>query len=435
MNSFDVILLGGGSAAEVIAPRLARAGRSVAVVEQRLVGGECPYFACVPSKALLLAGRDGVDWEAAVRRRDEATGHGDDSETVHRLEDEGVTVLRGRGRVTGPGRCEVDGREIGWTDLVVNTGSEPSMPPVEGLDSVPTWTSDQALVATERPDRLAVLGGGPVGCELAQAYAAFGTHVTLVETADQLLSGEAAFVGDRLAAALRDHAIEVRTGVTAQRAGVQAGGVRLALDDGSTVSADRILVATGRRPSTDGLGLDHLGVTPDDSGALQVDDHCRVRGQQHVWAAGDVTGVAPFTHTANYQGGIIADAMLEHPRRADYRAIPRAVYTRPAVWCVGEAPGGAGSSRLTVHGFDIGESARGWLEGADGRVEIYTDPVRRVVVGAAAIGPHADSSAAELAVAVRAAVPLDVLADVVHAFPSFGEALEPPLRRAAGRVG
>lgn len=434
MNSFDVILLGGGSAAEVIAPRLARAGRSVAVIEQRLVGGECPYFACVPSKALLLAARDGVDWETAVSRRDEAASHRDDAEAVRRLEDDGVSVLRGRGRIAGPGRCEVDGREVGWTDLVVNTGSDPSVPPVDGLDGVPTWTSDEALAAIERPDRLAVLGGGPVGCELAQAYAAFGTRVTLVEMADRLLSGEAAFLGDRLGGVFRDRAIEVRTGVSAERAERGPDGVRLTLDDGGTVTADRVLVVTGRRPSTGDLGLDRVGVTPDDSGALELDDQCRVRGQQHLWAAGDVTGVAPFTHTANYQARVIVDAMLGHPRRADYRAIPRGVYTDPAVWCVGATPDGPGATRLTVHGFDVGDSARGWLEGAQGRVEIYTDPERRVVVGAAAIGPHADSWAAELAVAVRAEVPLDVLADVVHAFPTYGEALEPPLWRAAGRV-
>jgi len=454
-QSFDVIVLGAGTAGENVANTLAAAGRSVALVEGGRVGGECPYVACMPSKSLLrsaqargMAGaladlggatvapdlEDGAAaYRAAVRRRDEISEHRDDSGAAKQLE-ESVVLVRGFGRITGPGRLEVDGRALGWTDLVVATGSRAVVPPVEGLDAVPTWTSDQALSAAERPASLLVLGGGAVGCELAQVHARFGTSVVLVDPGDQLLGREEPSVARLLEVALRHDGVDVRLGVQAERFEPSGGGARCQLSDGSIVQVERVLIATGRTPWTDGIGLEALGIAPGEHGELVADDHCRAA--EHVWAAGDVTGEAPYTHTANYQARIVAANLLGQDRTADYRAIPRAVYTEPAVASVGMDEAAAREAGLQPRTavMDLGEVARTSTEGSAGGRLVLT-AAGGVLVGAAAIGPHADEWLAEATLAIRARVPLAVLADVVHAFPTFGEAYEPPLRELAGLPG
>src|SRR3954471_2193416 len=315
MEAFEVVVLGGGTAGETLATTLAEAGKSVALIEKDLVGGECPYLACMPSKALLRSasvrallararelGATAVDvdlgdpkeaWKAAVARRDEVTEHRDDTNAAKSLEEAGVTLIRGFGRITGPGMIEVDGTTYHWADLAVCTGTEPDRPELDGLADIEHWTSDDALSSTELPDSLVILGGGPVGCELAQVYARFGCRVTIVETSSRLVAKEEPSITERLAAVLRDDGVELRLGVTPMRV---EPGVRIVLEDGATVEADRLLVATGRSLCVDGFGLDTLGIDE-----IEVDDHCRVKGQQHVWAAGDITGEAPFTHTGNYQ--------------------------------------------------------------------------------------------------------------------------------------
>jgi dihydrolipoamide dehydrogenase len=455
METFDVVVLGAGSAGESIATTLAANGRSVALVESLRVGGECPYVACMPSKSMLrsaqardearrlgeLAGAssappldsDDEAYRAAVARRDEVAEHRDDTGAAGELEQAGAVLVRGSGRVTAPGVVSVDGRELGWTDLVVTTGSSPVVPPVEGLDGVPTWTSDEALSAQERPGSLFVLGGGAVGCELSQVHARFGTRVVLVEEGEQLLGREEPSIAARLAEVLRADGVDVRLGVGLARAVAGGPGARLTLSDGTTVEAERVLVATGRTPTTDGLGLDVLGVEPGDRGELVVDDRCRVEGQDHVWAAGDVTLSGPYTHTANYQARVVAANLLGEHRTADYRAIPRAVYTEPAVASVGMDAATAAEQGLEARTavMDVGQTARAATEGAGGGRLVLT-AVDGVLVGAAAIGPRADEWLAEATLAIRARVPLGVLADVVHAFPTFGEAYEPPVRELAG---
>jgi dihydrolipoamide dehydrogenase len=455
MQTFDVVVLGAGSAGESIATTLAQQGRSVALVEQLRVGGECPYVACMPSKAMLrsaeardqarrlgaLAGAssapplDGDDeaFAAAVARRDDVAEHRRDDGAAGELDEAGVVLVRGRGRVTAPGVVTVDGRELGWTDLVVATGSEPVVPPVEGLDAVPTWTSDQALSAQERPASLLVLGGGAVGCELSQVHARFGTRVVLVDEGEQLLGREEPSIAALLADVLRADGVDVRLGTGVERAEAAGAGARLVLSDGDTVEVERVLVATGRRPTTDGLGLDVLGIEPGDRGELPVDDRCRVEGQDHVWAAGDVTQKGPYTHTANYQARVVAANLLGEHRTADYRALPRAVYTEPAVASVGMDAATAAEQGLQAQTavMDVGQTARAATEGAGGGRLVLT-AVDGVLVGAAAIGPRADEWLAEATLAIRARVPLEVLADVVHAFPTFGEAYEPPVRELAG---
>lgn len=425
-DEFAVVVLGGGSAGEAVAHGLADVG-PVAVVEAGLVGGECPYLACMPSKALLRAAREGRTWAEAVEFRDDVAKHRDDSAAVKSLREAGVTVIRGRGTVTGRGVVQVGTQDLPWQHLVVCTGAETRIPPIDGIDTVDLWTSDEALASDQLPRELVILGGGPVACELAQVYARFGSAVTVVESGPRLLPNEPAFVGTLLREALSQDGVTVHVDATAARASADNGKVTVTLDTDEAISGDRLLVATGKHPRVAGLGLETLGVSCDDTGGLSIDDRCRVT--DGVWAAGDLTGVAPFTHTASYQAKIVVANIRGGDRRADYRAIPRAVYTDPAVFCVGRTDGDA----VSTASMEVGETARAVVEGRrDGCLEVYADRDRRVIVGAAVIGPAADDWAAELGLAIRAEIDLDVLADLVHAFPTFGEALEPAYAALAG---
>jgi len=471
MPEFDVVVLGGGTAGVHVAAETARAGRSVALAEAGLVGGESPYLACLPSKALLEAAGRGEAWESAAARRDEAASHLDDAAAAARLTDAGVTLFRGTATVTGPGTVEVtagpaaaagsagrcgpkgaDGAgnpgpasTLGYTDLVLSTGSEPVAPPIEGLPDIPAWTSAEALSCPDLPRRLVVLGGGSAGCELAQIYAAFGSQVTLVETENVLLPGEAAFTGEILAEALRRTGVDVRLGSAAAKAERMDEGLALTLGDGTRIEADRVLLATGRRPRLGGLGLDRLGVDVKSGAAIPVDSTCRVitpdpaAGEKRagLWAAGDVTGLGTHTHTARYQGGVVAANILGRRREADYRAIPRAVFTVPGVFAVGASPQAAAEAGISVlaAGADLAGTARAAVAGEDaGRVELYAHPESGQLLGAAAVGPHAPDWMGEVTVAIRAGLPLAILADTVHAFPTWSEALELAIRDLASQL-
>jgi pyruvate/2-oxoglutarate dehydrogenase complex dihydrolipoamide dehydrogenase (E3) component len=491
MPEFDVVVLGGGTAGVHVAAEVATGGRSVALVEAGLVGGESPYLACLPSKTLLEAAGRGEAWENAVARRDEVTSHLDDSSAAARLTEAGVTLLRGTGQVTRPGTVVVttypengggpDGAsgpgptvELGYTDLVLSTGSEPVAPPIEGLADIGAWTSAEAMSGPDLPRRLVVLGGGSAGCELAQIYASFGSQVTLVEAEQVLLPAEATFTGEILAEALRRTGVDVRLGSAAVKAErLDEEGIALTLADGSRIEADRVLLATGRRPRVGGLGLNALGVEVKPGTAIPVDTTCRVvtkggastagqatdratdepaeraTGQANgqatkanrratgLWAAGDVTGLGTHTHTARYQAGVVAANILGRRREADYRAIPRAVYTMPSVFAVGASPQGAAEAGITLvcAGADLQTTARALVAGEDtGRVELYAHPDSKLLLGAAAVGPNAPDWMGEVTVAIRAGVPLPVLADTVHAFPTYSEALEPVLRELAGKL-
>jgi dihydrolipoamide dehydrogenase len=271
-----------------------------------------------------------------------------------------------------------------------------------------------------------------VGCELAQAFVRFGTRVVLIEAAEHLLGKEDPAVADRLAATLVADGVDVRLGVGAESAAmVGADLVRVTLSDGTHVEVERVLVAAGRRPRTEGLGLDMLGIEMLDDGSLEVDDACRVRGQRHIWAAGDVTGIAPYTHTANYQGRIVAAGILGERRAADYRAVPRVVYTEPAVASVGLTAVAARATGVdvVVATCDLADLPRSLTDGSRGGLLVLTaDRARQVLVGASAIGPHADAWIGEAVLAIRAEVPLSVLVDVVHAFPTYAEAYDSAYR-------
>ena len=465
MPDFDVVVLGGGTSGSLIAIEVSRAGRSTALVEAGLVGGEAPYLADMASKSLLQSARRGETWEHAVARRDEVAGHLDDAAAAARLAEAGVTLIRGTGRITGPGTLQIQPNPakgslnglaqagpltLGYTDLVVCTGSEPVAPPVEGLTDVPAWTSAEALTCPDLPRRLVVLGAGPVGCELAQIYAAFGSQVTLVEAEPHVLPGEAQFTGEILGDALRRTGVDLRLGSAVVKAETTDTGLALTLADGTRIEADRVLLASGRRPRLSGLGLEELGITAGPGEMLPLDETCRVvpnapanapgKGKQkpgRVWAAGDVTAIAPYTHTARYQAEIVAANLLGGTRAADYRAIPRTVYTSPSVYTVGMSPSLAeatGVDLITVS-YDLAETARAQVEDDDrGRVELYADAASGdILVGAAAIGPDAEEWMGEVTLAIRARIPLAVLTDVVHAFPTYGEAVGIPLRGLTGR--
>lgn len=455
MERYDVVVLGGGSAADW-APRLAKAGKSVVVVEGARVGGECPFVACMPSKALLRSaqirrlveqapdlgavaagvplGEPARAYARAVARRDAVAEGRDDAGHAERLHEAGVTLVRGWGRIVRPGVVKAGDRELAYTDLVINTGSMPALPPIPGLDRVPTWTSDQALSSAAYPASLIILGGGPVGCELAQVYARFGVTVRLIEPDDRLLPKEEPSIGAALKDVLGGDGVDVQLDRQVRGARYVDGTAEISLEDGMVLRGSRIVVATGRVPRTHNLGLEALGIEADGQ-ALRIDEHCRVEGQEHVWAAGDVTGVAPFTHTANYQTRIVVANLLGTPLVADYRAIPRTVYTDPPVAAVGMTREGAREAGLQVEQATgaLGDTARSVTEGdARGHLTLLADHDRRVLLGACAIGPHAGEWIGEAALAIRAEVPLGVLADLVHPFPTFSEAYDALYRKLAG---
>jgi dihydrolipoamide dehydrogenase len=460
METYDVVVLGAGSAGETVATIVARGGKSVAVVEEKRLGGECPYVACMPSKAMLYSAEIrhrmatahtagavsrplGLDdapaaYRAAAARRHEIADRLDDSDRARELRSLGIAVHRGRGRVVRPGALEVDGCVIGWTDLVVSVGTVAEIPDIDGLDRASVWTSEDVLTTSELPGSALVLGGGPVGCEIAQMLARFGARVTIVQQAPRLISAEEPAVGETLADVFRAEGIDVRVSRKAVRAEVRAGAACLVLDDGTRVTAERLIVAIGQEPRLGGLGLATLNIHPSGDGFLEVDDRCRVRGQERVWAAGDITGIAGYTHTATYHGRIIAANLLGGEARANHQAIPRGVYTEPSVACVGlslEKARARGRDAISAS-MEVCRTARAGATGSkSGRLVLVGDRQRRTLLGAAAVGPHAEEWIGEAVLAIRAEIPIDVLTDVVHPFPTFSEAYEPPLRELAEQMG
>ena len=421
MSHYDVAILGGGSAAEAAGELLVAGGRSVVAVEERYVGGECPFLSCMPSKALLHAASTGMSWQQAVKFRDTIAQHQDDSGHAKTMQRNGIELVRGHGVITAPGRLLVADQVIEWHDLIVATGAAATIPAIDGIDDVEVWTSEDALTLPEQPGTLLILGGGPIGCELAQAYARLGSEVTLIEVADRLLATEPEHVGEILIEALRHDGVEVLTGTSVERVQPDGDGVALILDDGDHVVGDRLLVAVGKRPRTQGLGLETLDISPRDNGALAVNGQGRVAG--NVWAAGDVTALAPYTHGANLTARIVARAILGEDARLDLHAVPRCVYTDPTVVCVGATV--AGADVVTAFA-EVGDTARAHIEkGRPARVQLFADLERGVLVGAAAIGPHADDWAGQLVLAIQAGVPLRDLADTVQAFPTYAEPLQP----------
>lgn len=448
----DVVVLGLGPGGEHAATELARAGLTVVGVDERLVGGECPYFGRIPSKMMIraagtlaearrvdgLAGRAVVepDWTVVADRiRDEATDDWDDTVAVDRLVAAGVRFERGHGRLDGPGVVVVgDGDDErvfrARRGVVLNTGTEPAVPPIPGLAGTPFWTNRDAVRVRDLPQRLVVLGGGAIGCEMAQAFSRFGVEVTVVEAGERILGPEEPEASTVVAAALRAEGITVLEGVGVT-AVTHEGAFSLGLADGSSVGGDALLVAAGRRPNLGAIGLDSVGLDGS-ARSLDTDERVRVVGADGLWAIGDITGRGAFTHMSMYQAGVaIRDIAGADGPWADYRAVSRATFTDPEVGSVGmtQAQAQTAGIRVGVGTAPLGESSRGWLHksGNDGLVKVVADLDRGVLVGATTVGPAGGEMIGMLVTAIHAEVSLATLRGMHFAYPTFHRAIETAL--------
>jgi pyruvate/2-oxoglutarate dehydrogenase complex dihydrolipoamide dehydrogenase (E3) component len=438
VERFDVIVIGMGPGGETVAGRLLDAGRRLAVIERELIGGECAYWACIPSKTLLrppearaAAGRaagvstPALDWPGLRDYRDYMIRHLDDAAQVRGYERAGATVIKGAARLAGPGRVEAGGEVLEAGQIVIATGSDPVRPPVEGLDTVTVWTNREATTVRDIPARVLLIGGSAVGTELGTFYARMGAHTTIIQRGQRLIDREDPRVGELAAQALQADGITIHTGRTVARAQAAAGGAVITLDDGTWVETDVVIIGAGRRPSTAGLGLQTVGVQPDRRGAIPVDRHCRAG--DGVWAVGDVTGISLFTHVAAYQGRVAADNILGRPRAASYEGIPRVVFADPEIAAVGLTTEQARQRGINTAATEISlpdAIARPWTYERDprGTLGLLADTDRQVLAGAWAIAPLASEWIHQAALAIRARIPLDVLADQVAQFPTYTEA-------------
>jgi pyruvate/2-oxoglutarate dehydrogenase complex dihydrolipoamide dehydrogenase (E3) component len=454
----DVVVIGMGPGGEHVAGTLAESGLSVAGVEDSLLGGECPYWGCVPSKMMIraadllaeghripgMAGASEVhpDWAPVARRiRDEATDNWDDTVAVERFTGQGGIFVRGHGRITAPGEVTVTpvagAQPAGETQvlrarvgIVIDTGTKPAVPPIPGLAGTPFWTNHQAIETEQVPRSLVVLGGGAVGAELAQVFARFGSQVSIAEGAGRLLPLEEPEAGELIATVFGRDGIKVHTGYPAGAVGYSSGdGFTVTLKGGAELTGDALLVALGRRTDLAAVGTGAVGIDESHK-AIPVDGH--MRAAPGVWALGDITGKGAFTHISMYQAGIVIDDILGRDRTAaEYHAVPRVTFTDPEVGAVGltEAQARDQGMAVRVGVTSVPESARGWIHkaGNDGFIKLVEDTERGVLAGATSVGPWGGEVLSALAVAVHARVPVQRLREMIYAYPTFHRAIEAAL--------
>ena len=441
--AFDFVIIGAGPAGEAATYKARELGASVAVIDRRWFGGSCPHIGCIPSKSLLNgaaqhhANPARYDWPRASARRDYMVNRvpgatePDDSGHVRGLEGAGATVYRGDARIVARGSVEIthDGatHAVRGRDIVVAVGSKSKVPPLEGIEQVPYWTNREATLARELPRSLVVLGGGPTGCELAQVFARFGVPTTIVQSGPRLAPTDHPRNSEAILTTLTADGVSVRLGVRATRAdaGVGSDGAhRISLDDGSAVEGHAILLAVGREFPIDDLGLDHYDI--DTSGRTPFPRDGRLRVRDGLWIVGDPAGPELHTHQGHYQGELAIRMALGEPVTPDYRALPRATYTEPEAASVGLTLDEARNAELDAFELvaDFATSARGYgVEATFGHVTIVVDRTTRELVGAAMACLDASAAIHECVVAIRAKLPMDILAETIHAFPSTSRIL------------
>jgi pyruvate/2-oxoglutarate dehydrogenase complex dihydrolipoamide dehydrogenase (E3) component len=443
-DEFDVICIGGGTVSESVASKLKGTGITLAVIECDKVGGECPYWGCIPSKTLLRsavvlaeAGRAralaasrvewDVDFDKIAERANFIARYTDDTKAAESLVEQGATLIRGEGHLVGPKTVMVGDRRLtARRGIVIGTGTSALIPSISGLESVPYWTNREATLTRVLPRSLLVLGSGPVGAELAMAFAQFGTAVRVIEASDRPIPAEEPEASIELGKAFESYGVAVSLGAKAVAAEATADGVTVRLETGESFSAATLLVAVGRRPKLFGFDLAAAGLTTTEKGWIKVDGATLVAAPG-VWAGGDITGIGAFTHLSWYHGQVIGAQLRGDSAIADHRAIPRVTFTDPEIASVGLSEERARHQLADVRTVceDSGNGTRGYINGPPGGViKLIADMERGVLVGALVVGPRAGEMIAELTLAIRAEVPLAVLADTIHAFPTFSRDLD-----------